>query len=144
MDTTMGVEKLFDVVRTYEEFNLTLWNIYIAVALGISGYAIGSDKIRQLAPRLVLLLTFAVFAAGNCHYLERNLVLVNGFAKAIAETNEIGSPELKKSLVEWKDRQPETIWRMHLAIDVLIALIILIGPPLIAKERKAKSGSQSG
>ena len=58
----MNIEQLFNIVNTYEEFNFTLWNMYIVVVLGILGYAIGSEKVRRLTPRIILAIGFAAFA----------------------------------------------------------------------------------
>tara|TARA_R110002049_G_scaffold148242_2_gene311156 strand:- start:13214 stop:13648 length:435 start_codon:yes stop_codon:yes gene_type:complete len=130
----MNLEQLFSLLNQYEEFNFTLWNIYIAVTLAVLGYAIGGDKIRRLAPRVVLAAAFVAFSLGNANYLERNAVLINAAAAEIeyitVENSDL-SEEFDKAISRWSDMQPESLRFGHYIIDAIVVFLILFGPQLI-------------
>lgn len=134
---TLELDMLFAVIGQYEEFNFTLWNLYIAVATALLGYSIGSTRLRRLPPRLILLAGFLAFAWGNANYLHRNQILINGLAAQVAI-----HPQLPQSLgndgfiARWSESQPKSLYWMHFAADTVIVLLVLFGPSLVAKRKE--------
>ncbi len=140
----METEALFSLLKQYEEFNFTLWNIYIAVTLGVLGYGIGSEKIRRFVPRFILAAGFIAFGVGNANYLERNAVLIHATAAEIEQT--IGKQperthEFKAAVSKWAKMQPESLRIGHHIYDALVVLLLLFGPALIHRVKKGTKQS---
>lgn len=139
MDST---ENLFNILNTYQGFNLTLWNFYIAVILGLLGYAIGSDKAQEWSIRVVLVIAFSGFAWGNLSFLERNQILIKGLAEEIVtkqKDSEI-SASLSSVVTDWATMQPESLKILHLLIDVGVVLLLLFGPTIANSFRSRSAG----
>ena len=119
----METDALFSLLKQYEEFNFTLWNIYIAVAMGVLGYGIGSEKIRGFVPRAILAVGFLAFGIGNANYLERNAVLIHAAATEIEQTiksNTEISETFKLDVSKWAEMQPESLRIGHHIYDALV------------------------
>ena len=137
---TMSIDQLFTLLHKYEEFNFTLWNIYIAVTLAALGYSIGSEKIRRLAPRALMAAAFFAFSLGNANYLERNTVLINATSaeiKNLIGAHKESSVEFKKGISNWASMQPNSLRIGHFILDAIIILLILLGPQLISGYKKS-------
>lgn len=128
----MDPEKLFSILNTYQDFTLTLWNFYIAVILGLLGYAIGSEKAKEWSVRVIMALAFSGFAWGNYHFLERNQSLINSLSKVIAsKIKELEiSADLSSAISHWATMQPSSLLILHLLIDAGVIFLLLFGPTI--------------
>jgi hypothetical protein len=127
----MDIDQLFDLLKAYQDTSLTLWNIYIAVIFGITGYVMGAKK--QLGKPILLLMTigFLVFATGNFGYLERNQKIIFALSNEISEvskSDKILSCELKKTLLELPKRETSSIILIHIPVDVIVVLFLWVSP----------------
>ena len=138
----MDTEQLFNVLNTHQGFTLTLWNFYIAVILGLLGYAIGSTKAREWSIRVVLVIAFSGFAWGNLSFLERNQILIKGLSEEIVaklKDSEI-SAGLSSAISDWATMQPESLKILHLFIDVGVVFLLLFGPTIADTFRSRGAG----
>lgn len=127
----MDIDQLFDLLKAYQNTSLTLWNIYIAVIFGITGYVMGAKK--QLGKPILLLMTigFLVFATGNFGYLERNQKMIFALSNEISEvskSDKILSCELKKTLLELPKNETSSIKLIHIPVDVILVLFLWVSP----------------
>lgn len=131
----MDIDKLFTIVTNYESTNLTLWNIYIAVILGLLVYAIGSERVKNITIRIVLCIGFLAFSYGNSAYLERNQLVINAVSGEITEklkSSKKVSQIYKQEIANWHSLQPKSLLPMHYTIDCFVVILILFGPYLVS------------
>ena len=139
----MDIEKLFNILNAYQGFTLTLWNFYIAVVLGLLGYAIGSKKAEDWSIRIILVLAFCVFAWGNFQFIERNQFLINALSKEIAiKAKAEASNALSGAISDWSDMQPSSPGSLHFWIDAGVVLLLLFGPSIAKSIRPKGSDDQ--
>ena len=128
----MDPDKLFAILNTYQGFTLTLWNFYIAVILGLLGYAIGAKKAQEWSIRLILVIAFSGFAWGNFSFLERNQILIKSLSEEIA--SQLKEPNisagLSSAISEWATMQPSSLATLHLLIDAGVVFLLLFGPTI--------------
>lgn len=121
-----GLEVLLGLLKDYQGTSLSLWNIYLAVALGVIGFTVAREKPADRRQRVLLVLGFVAFCSGNLAFLERCQHLIHGLSVEIASRAPAWSlsPELASALHGLPHSQSRSILLLHLACDVCVVLAV--------------------
>lgn len=128
---TMELKDLFDLLKTYEDTNLTLWNIYIGVIFGLLGYVVGTEKNLGRFFIILMIVGFIIFSFGNLRYLERNQGMIYALSSEISATDyikEYHSIKFTSALKDMQKNQVETLMYIHVPVDVLVVLFLWFSP----------------
>jgi hypothetical protein len=142
MDTGLNYAKLMDLFNAQTGTVNILWNIFVAVSLGVLGFVLKEKDLREnWKIRLAFSVGFIIFALGNLTAISRSqgiLVAISDTLRKAAESQ----TEYRPLLEAYKAQSVENIQRGHLIITSLLVLVMWL-PSIAAKVQKRRGATKN-
>ena len=141
----LNYAKLMDLFNAQTGIVNTLWNIFIAVSLGVLGFILKEKYLREnWKSKLLFSIGFIIFAIGNLTAIlrsQRILVAISyALEKSAATINHAGFSSV---LAAHRAESVDTIRLTHLGFTALVVLVIwlpYIAAPIQKRRRPALPG----
>lgn len=142
MDTSLNYAKLMDLFNAQTGTVNILWNIFVAVSLGVLGFVLKEKDLREnWKIKLVFAMGFIIFAIGNLTAISRSqeiLVAISATLRNPAKTNQT---EYRPVLEAYKAQSVFNIQRGHLIFSAIVVLAMWV-PDIVARLQRRREAEK--
>ena len=142
MDASLNYAKLMDLFNAQTGTVNILWNIFVAVSLGVLGFVLKEKDLREnWKIKLAFSIGFIIFAIGNLTAITRSqeiLVAISNTLRNAAKTNQT---EYRSVLDAYKAQSVFNIQRGHLIFSAIVVLTIWL-PDIAARLQRRREAAK--
>src|SRR4028118_1491289 len=125
MDTSLNYAKLMDLFNAQTGTVNILWNIFVAVSLGVLGFVLKEKDLRENRKiKLLFSIGFIIFAIGNLTAITRSQEILVALSNALRKAAQNNQTEYRPVLEAYRAQSVFNIQRGHLIFSALVVLAI--------------------
>jgi len=123
MDEKLGLKDAADILAGLRSEQVTVWNIFLVVSIGIIGLVYSQDVPKDATFKAIITFAFVVFASGNLRWILWNQEVMVSLADRLSNVSDTSTAQVFGILRD-RFRHTKAAVLYHLAGDVAVAAAI--------------------
>jgi hypothetical protein len=139
MDTSLNYAKLMELFNSQTSTVNNLWNIFIAVSLGVLGFVLKEKDLREnWKIKLAFSVGFIIFAMGNLRAITRSQEILVAISNTLGKAARTHPTDYRLVLEAYQAPSVFNIQSSHVIFSAIVVLVIWI-PDIVARLQRSRS-----